>query len=424
MTQIAKNNGFLKFAAALTGAVIVTVAASPAAFATRVNEKVTICHRTHATTNPYRMITVSMSSIIGNGNSGNGHGGDNHNPYYTGKPVFDPTFSYPANQKQWQDIIPPFNYVPANGNAGSYAGLNWNDAGKAIYYGYTVNGTSFAGLCSKMSAKEFYDNEVASATADNPGANTGELNQIRHDALQDVKDQEAEEDGDTSNINNGNDFPTLPHTPAGPKVPPAVKELQDTLDTENNGQSSLVQAIAGVVWVDTNRDGIQQDSEQLLGNVGIELTDPTTGELYAPTSLNPTSIRAQTVTPLIVYTDSNGYFSIPSVPEGDWTVQVITPSGYTYTYDSNGSGDGQMPGTYVPSGGVGFAWAGLVLDPNTSGGGSNGGDPNTGGSTGNTSDGDLASTGPYPISVLIGSAFIMIGAGNLARKFIRRPRKH
>ncbi|MEY5017913.1 MAG: hypothetical protein RL431_962, partial [Actinomycetota bacterium] len=141
----------------------------------RVNEKVTICHRTHATTNPYRKITVSMSSIIGNGNSGNGHGGVNHNPYYTGKPVFDPSFSYPANQKQWQDIIPPFNYVPQNGNPGTFAGQNWDAIGQAIYYGYTLNGVDYSGLCGNMSAADFFVLERDSARADNPNANNGQL---------------------------------------------------------------------------------------------------------------------------------------------------------------------------------------------------------------------------------------------------------
>jgi len=417
MTQIAKNNGFLKFAAALTGAVIVTVAASPAAFATRVNEKVTICHRTHATTNPYRMITVSMSSIIGNGNSGNGHGGDNHNPYYTGKPVFDPTFSYPANQKQWQDIIPPFNYVPANGNPGSFPGLNWTDEGKAIYYGYTYNGHDYSGLCSKISAKQFAINEYNSFLADNPSANTGAKNTAKNDATQDTKDQGADEDGNT----NGKTYDTLPNPtqkPAGPNKPSRLKQLQDDLDTANQGQTNLTQAISGVVWIDTDRDGVQDVGETLFENVQIQLFDPVTNQIYQPVRLNRIGIA--TVTQVTVNTDANGYFQLDNVPEGDWIVHVVTPSGYTYTYDSNGTNDGQMPGTYVPSGGIGFAWAGLVNDPNSSNNNSN---SNSNSNTGGTS-GSLAGTGGDNTVPLVLSGLLLVGGAYLANRRPKHIKKH
>lgn len=374
----------------------------------RVNEKVTICHRTHATTNPYRQITVSMSSIVGNGNSGNGHGGENHNPYnQSAGTVFSPSFNYPANQKQWQDIIPPFTYVPANGNSGTFAGLNWTDEGKAIYYGYTLNGTDYSGLCSKMSAKQFADSEYAAALADNPGANNGAINGFKNDALQDVKDQGADEDGNLGGGNlNGRSFDTLPapaQKPAGAKKPSRLKNLQDALDTSNNGQpsSAITQAIAGVVWLDADRDGIQDDSENEFENLEIQLFDPITGEQYVPAALRPARLGIATSTPVVVYTDAEGYFQIDSVPEGDWTVKVVTPSGYTYTYDSTGSNDGQMPGTYVPSGGVGFAWAGLVSDPGTdnSGGGTDGGtDGGTEGSLANT--GEAAPLVPLTLGLL------------------------
>jgi hypothetical protein len=91
--------------------------------------KVTICHRTSATTNPYRMITVSVNSII----SSSGH--SEHNTTRTnkvnpqdnttnGSGVFNPSFSYPSNRKWWGDIIPPFTH-----SGGNYAGLNWGGRG-------------------------------------------------------------------------------------------------------------------------------------------------------------------------------------------------------------------------------------------------------------------------------------------------------
>ena len=416
----------IKAALAATLALGLTFASVGAAEATpRTNEKVTICHRTHATTNPYRQITVSMSSIVGNGNSGNGHGDTtpgggqddpdvtsdhSHNPYLTAAgSVFNPGYTYPANHKQWQDIIPPFNYVPANGNPGSFAGLNWDNIGKAIYYGYEYNGVNYAGLCGKMSAKDFADREYAEFLADNPSANPGAKTSAKNDATQDVKDQGADEDGNT----NGKTFTNLPdpaQKPKGAKVPPAVKTLQENLDQTNNNQQNLTQAIAGVVWLDADRDGVQDDNETEFNGTEIHLIDPVTGQLYAPVSLRAARIGIATATTVTVYTDANGYFQIDNVPEGDWTVQVVTPSGYTYTYDSNGTGDGQMPGTYVPSGGIGFAWAGLVADPNAgSGGGSNGG------SNGGSSDGSgnsLANTGSdLPVLPLtLGAMFLLAGA--------------
>lgn len=388
--------------------------------APRVNEKVTICHRTHATTNPYRKITVSMSSIVGNGNSGNGHGdtttGNNsHNPYNSSAGrVFNPTFSYPANQKQWQDIIPPFNYVPANGNPGSFAGLNWTDEGKAIYYGYTLNGHDYSGLCGKMSAKDFANVENAAMVADNPNANTSAKNTFKNNILKDVKDQAADEDGTLT----GKTFDTLPdpaQKPKGPKIPPALKTLQETLDTTNSSLTEKTQAIAGVVWLDADKDGVQDDAETEFENVEIKLYDPITGQEYIPARLRSSRIGIAANTPLVVYTDANGFFQINNVPEGDWTVKVVTPSGYTYTYDSTGTGDGQMPGTYVPTGGLGFAWAGLVTDPGT--GGTGGGtDPGTGGTTdpGSENNGtdSLANTGSNDLYLGI-TGLLLISLGTV-----------
>lgn len=384
----------------------------------RTNEKVTICHRTHATTNPYRMITVSMSSIVGNGNSGNGHGDTtpgggqddpditsdhSHNPYLTAAgPVFNPSFSYPANQKQWQDIIPPFNYVPANGNPGSFAGLNWTDEGKAIYYGYTYNGHNYAGLCSKLSAKQFAINEYNSFLTDNPNANAGAKNSAKTDATQDVRDQDADEDGGTNATYDN--LPNPAQKPAGAKKPTALKQLQDQLDAANQGQQNLTQAISGVVWLDADRDGVQDDSETTFENVEIQLFDPLTNQVYQPVRSNRIGIA--TVTEVTVSTDANGYFQLDNVPEGDWIVHVVTPSGYTYTYDSSGTNDGQMPGTYVPSGGIGFAWAGLVNDP----GNINDPDSNLENGLANTGDDSWMSL------AAVGSLLIGLGAYTLRRR--------
>ncbi len=90
--------------------------------------KITICHRTNAPTNPYRMIEVSVDAgngaIVG--------------PDHTGHPgpVFDfdadPSdedypYKPPMSGDEWGDIIPPYEYA-----GGTYPGMNWED-GAAIH---------------------------------------------------------------------------------------------------------------------------------------------------------------------------------------------------------------------------------------------------------------------------------------------------
>jgi hypothetical protein len=78
------------------------------------NDKVTICHRRAAVTNPYgpQAITVDQSSIFNNGIVPNGHG------THTG-PIFPAT----GPDGKWGDIIPPFD---------GYPGQNFTAEGQAI----------------------------------------------------------------------------------------------------------------------------------------------------------------------------------------------------------------------------------------------------------------------------------------------------
>ena len=80
--------------------------------------RITICHATSSTTNPYTVNTIDTSSVDEEGNQYlNGHGD------HTG-PVF-----MPGMTTGWGDIIPPFTHAPSGT---SFPGYNWTSAGQAI----------------------------------------------------------------------------------------------------------------------------------------------------------------------------------------------------------------------------------------------------------------------------------------------------
>lgn len=353
-------------------------------------QKVTICHRTHSVTNPYRMITVSKSSLDGPLNprnpslptqtSGN-HAGYVHNgydgngvdqfPVADGYPnVFTPGTNYSNPKKKvWEDIIPPFTVSSTTGGliAGSYAGMNWTTDGKAIYFGLgTVGGQAAYGLCKKMTAKEFAQSEKEAfeeAHEEDPeildpddNKTPEEIDEIIDDEIiDDLKDQDADEDDgiDLDNITDPDNLPDEVTPPDGPNPP---GELID-----------LTQAIGGRVWYDDNDNGVQDPGEENAPDVQVELYDPS-GDVGSQSiamstgrvsTLQTASIFAAGTATITTKTNSVGSFFFFNVPEGEWQVYVRAPSGYRFTYDSAGTSDGVAP-TYVPPGGVGYMWAGLV----------------------------------------------------------------
>jgi len=76
--------------------------------------KVTLCHATHSSTNPYVMITVDHHAVTIAGH------GDHDGPVHT--PTMD-------RRIRWGDVIPPFDL----GGDAVYAGMNWTAEGQAIY---------------------------------------------------------------------------------------------------------------------------------------------------------------------------------------------------------------------------------------------------------------------------------------------------
>ena len=111
--------------------------------------KITICHRTRSVTNPYRRITVSQNSI----NRNNGHGD------HTGG-VFNTTagwYTTQGNPKDWGDIIPGGDSDGTPYNGSNSIDHNWTAAGKAIF----LPTGAHAAKCNRMTAKQFYDIQVA-----------------------------------------------------------------------------------------------------------------------------------------------------------------------------------------------------------------------------------------------------------------------
>ena len=129
--------------------------------------KITICHRTHATTNPYRLITVNQNAV-----QTRRHGSHTNSTSSSNPAVFDANFTYAPNNKIWGDVIPGTSDGGGAFNGSSQIALNWTPAGRAIFFGPQ---------CAAMSARRFYDSEVAAGVA--PQA-----------VIDDLNEQEANED--------------------------------------------------------------------------------------------------------------------------------------------------------------------------------------------------------------------------------------
>ncbi len=132
--------------------------------------KVTICHRTRSTTNPYRRITVAKSAVAGSGST---H--QRHEASPTDR-IWDS--SYP-NGGQWGDIIPD---TAADGT--SVNDKLWTGAGNGqnIWNGITTVPSTGKAACRSMTPKQFFDAEIAAYPND-----TATI-------IADLNDQEANED--------------------------------------------------------------------------------------------------------------------------------------------------------------------------------------------------------------------------------------
>jgi LPXTG-motif cell wall-anchored protein len=284
-------------------------------------DKVTICHRTAAVTNPYRKITVAASSIYKRA----GH--LDHNESYNGNTVFNPSITYPANQKRWGDIIPP---DPTGQNR--WRALNWNAAGQAMYNG------SVAG-CSEQTYQEYY-------------------NALREDGIpkkdvfRDIERQGNIDDDpvDTDGVQYTGDDPEVEKTEPREPTPPDNKPVID-------------QSLSGIVWLDRNRDGLKDADEPLMPNIVLTVVQVSATASASTKSIGMSSVSAastlQPAATTTVLTDKDGFYVFPSLGAGDWRVVAGVPDQLNVTYDSQGSPDGSVQ-TTVPPGSSAFTWVGLV----------------------------------------------------------------
>jgi hypothetical protein len=260
------------------------------------NDKVTICHRTHATTNPYVRITVSTSSVT------NPAGHMEHDEIYDGHHVFDSAVTYPNNKKLWGDIIPA---DPTGKNR--WQALNWTALGQSIYNGTTAG-------CGEQTLQQVYD-------------------KLREEGLPkkeiiDELEKQKNVDVDPKEIDEleykGNDPETKKNEPKEPQDP----------------NTAPTQSLSGQIWLDRNKDGLKDPDEPLMPNVEITLYKD-----GAPVGK--------------IVTDKNGYFQFLDLTPGDYKVITTIPQDLDVTYDSEGLHQGEMNAT-VPTGGHTFTWAGLV----------------------------------------------------------------
>lgn len=286
------------------------------------NDKVTICHATNATTNPYRKITVAASSITNKA----GHYG--HDDIYLTHHVYDASVNYPANRKDWGDIIPA---DPTGKNR--WKALNWTTLGQQIYNG-TVAG------CAEQTTQEIY-------------------NALREDGLPkkevkaDIEKQKHIDDDphDVDGIKYDGTDPEVEKTePKEPVVPP--------------GKTIVDQSLSGIVWLDLNRDGLKDSDEPLMKNIVLSVIQVTS------TPSNPAAVRFRTASTfkkaavVTVNTDENGFYIFPSLGAGDWKVVTGVPADLSVTYDSQGGAEGEIIAN-VPVASSAFTWVGLVGENET-----------------------------------------------------------
>ncbi len=361
----------------------------PAALAAPGGSRVTICHRTHAVTNPYRLITVNANAADGVGNSDHTGHDDAYESDGTVYPIFDPTVSYPSNQKHWGDIIPPVR---------NSLGLNWTEPGaQEIYSG---SGEYF-GLCGRLSAKQFYDLEVAAGI--DPVVVLADLDEQA--SLEDAEIKAALGISSFSELDPAampSGFTSMPTAPVG--VSPPAGHVPEV------GRQKL----AVFVWFDLDRDGAHDHGEPPAPGVAISV-----GEVLQVASAGLGTVSTLVMTAGDLVTNSDGLVFIDTLTVGQWEVAATLPTDTEVTFDSEGTVDDGLAQVDLPADSAGFAWIGLVSSDSTPNGGGDGADR-----AGEEGD-QLAATGYGADSAVILSvavALLMLGFAVMTGSAVTRRR--
>lgn len=249
--------------------------------------KVTICHRTSSVTNPYVRITVAQSSI---GNAGSKHGGAKHDTYattlYISKPVpnvFDPTKTYPSNDKNWGDIIPNVDVDGNQFDGAGINGLNYSGIGIQIYNGTGI----YAGLCGNFNKDTFCADQSAA----------GVTGQDLQDSIDELE------------------------KPEFTSCPASVTTTSPGVTTTSPGVTAT-RKLKGKIWIDTNRDGKKDSNERILRSYSVTVTP------------GPGNAATQTFT---VVTDESGNYEIADLPAGNWIVRpaALPSADYENVFDTD-----------------------------------------------------------------------------------------
>jgi hypothetical protein len=283
------------------------------------NDKVTICHATNATTNPYRKITVSSSSIT------NKAGHSSHDDIYLTHHVYDASVNYPANKKDWGDIIPA---DPTGKNR--WKALNWTALGQDIYNGVVAG-------CAEQSTQEVFNI-------------LREAGLTKKEVKADLEKQANTDDDpkDVDGIKYDGKDPEVEKTEPKEPVVPAGKVIVD-------------QSLSGIVWLDLNRDGLKDPDEPFMKNIPVTVTQLTSVASASANVRFRTAASFNKAAVVTVTTDENGFYIFPSLGAGDWKASASIPTGLEVTYDSQGSHEGEVIAT-VPVASSAFTWVGLVSE--------------------------------------------------------------
>ena len=110
-------------------------------------------------------------------------------------------------------------------------------------------------------------------------------------------------------------YPSIPVAPAG----------AGAIDHGYDAGFRPVESVGSRVWVDTNKNGIQDEGEPGFPNAKVELLDP---------SGNP--VNGTDGFPAVTYTDSQGNYVFGGLEPGEYKVKFTVPAGVEYTTQSAG----------------------------------------------------------------------------------------